>query len=184
MLGTVPGKGRPGSSRVPGGMSLVGVGCCVDRAGALPGRLEPDPEQSRSRGGQSAPAAAAVASHRSVTLETPSSPRGPEGWRRPAQPSQPDSGHGRSQPGPIGSGQESCLRPRPEVWGARQSPPLSPFPVSRCSAAANHRPCCQSAVAMHPHPHPAFRIRHSQKRQAGGGEGLGVWSRGGDMSWL
>lgn len=106
----------------PPGGSLLMSGCCFVSARAPPGRRDPEPDRSPSRSGERAPAAAAAAAHRSVTLETPASPRGPV-RRTPPRRASPARGTGGASPAQPGAG----TNPAP---GARQSPPSRPLPCT------------------------------------------------------
>lgn len=136
-------------------------GCCVMSAGAAPGRLEPQPERSQSPGDERAPAATAADAHRSVTLETPASPRGPV-RRAPPGPASPARAlEERARP--------SRRRARTQPWAPAKAHPCAPSPVPCSLAAANHRPARRSAAVIYP-PCPAL-------------SGFGIRRCGGQVGW-
>lgn len=140
-LGAAPGKGGGDPPAPRGGGPRWVSGCCVVLAGVSPGRLQP--ERSGSPGGERAPAAAAAAAHRSVTLETPASPRGPGGGSQPRKERARHSQRGApTLPRARGRGCGAAARvPRPHspYLLARQLPITSRLSLRSYDAAPPHR---------------------------------------------
>lgn len=153
-----------------GGAVLVGVRVLRgERWGRPPDGWSPSP------GAERAPAATAAAAHPDCHLRDTRPPAGYRGGRRPAAPAR--LGHRRSEPGPAAAGTNPAL-------GARQSPPPGPLPCTpppgSCQSKA--RPSLSGSDA--PPSARAFRLRHSPRRRAGWGGGVGDVGGGGDTNWL
>lgn len=158
-------------------------GCCVVRSGAPPGRLEPERELERSgsRGGEIAPAAAASAKRRSVTLETLAGPRGPGAGRALPRPASPAPGQEGASPAQPAVGTNTAPGARLGVQGARGRPFLPPSPRPRYSAARQlpitSRPSLR-ACDTHPLPRPALSglgiCSGGQVEGRGGGDRRGL----------
>lgn len=160
------------------------------RAGAPPGRLEPEPERSGSPGGAGAGRRARSCSrHRchapECHLRDIRRPPGSGGGEGAAPPSQPgwgtDGAPGTDGASPAQSavGTNTALGTRPGMRSARQSPLLPPpslYSVAR-QLPITFRPSLSGCDTQPPPACWAFGSRHSPLPQAGG-EGGAVTGAG------